>query len=290
VRVAGVLNPRALGQTAWLVRLRCRPDGTPRVAAALAQREDVSWVTINSGGAEVQFSLRSRSERDSEDLLVHRLPRTAQVLDVAASVIMRRYGANDWQGVRDALTDAQVRALGGPSKPLDAPGTPVELEPGDNALLDLLVRDGRASYTELARAAGTSAGRVMRRVEALETAGALYFDVDIADAAVGPFAAASLWLQVPPACLEPVGVALGGHEEAQFVAAISGDDNLVAEIGATSMDGLHEYLTTKLAAIEGITRYKITPTQRSVKQAGALTVGDRLSAPPPRRVRAAAQA
>jgi DNA-binding Lrp family transcriptional regulator len=277
VRVVGVVNPTALGQASWMVRLRCRPDGTARVAEALAQRDDVAWVTINSGGSEVQFSLRSRSERESEDLLVHRLPKTAPVLDIAASMIMRRFGGNDWPGLRDALTPAQADALRGTPKRLVAPGESIRLEPGDRDLLDLLVRDGRAGYAELARAAGASAGRVMRRVEALREAGALYFDVDLAEAAIGPAASASLWLQVPPARLEPVGLAIAGHDEALFVAAISGDDNLVVELAATSMNGLHEYLTTRLAAVEGVARYKITPTQRHVKQAGAITIGDRFS-------------
>ena len=107
LRIVGVVDPRALGQTDWMVRLRCRPDGALAVAEALARRDDVSWVTINSGGSEVVFSLRSRTEAARDDLLVQRLPKSAPVLDIAAAVILYRYvggNAADWQGLRDALT------------------------------------------------------------------------------------------------------------------------------------------------------------------------------------------
>ncbi len=64
-------------------------------------------MTINSGGSKVVFSLRSRTEAARDDLLVQRLPKSAPVLDIAAAVILYRYGggnAADWQGLRDALT------------------------------------------------------------------------------------------------------------------------------------------------------------------------------------------
>jgi DNA-binding Lrp family transcriptional regulator len=38
IRVAGVVNPGALGQSRWLVRLRCRPGSVAAIADALAKR------------------------------------------------------------------------------------------------------------------------------------------------------------------------------------------------------------------------------------------------------------
>ncbi len=277
LRVVGAVDPRALGQTDWMVRLRCRPNGALAVAEALARREDVSWVTINSGGSEVLFSLRSRTEAEREDLLIARLPKSAPVLDAEAAVILRRYigtNAADWQGLRGALAPDQVKRL--TATPRVAPQRTATLEPGDDALLDLLAQDGRTSYAVLARATRTTVGRVTRRVEALQASGVVYFDLDIAVAAMGAIAAAYLWLQVPPAQLEAVGRALAEHDEVQFAAAITGDDNLVAVATSDSLDGLYGYLTMKLAAVDGISRYAVSPVLRRVKQAGTLTIGDRL--------------
>ena len=281
VRIVGVVDTRALGQTDWMVRLRCRPDGAPAVADALARRDDVSWVTINSGGSEVLFALRSRTEADREDLLMQRLPKSAPVLDVAAAMILHRYiggGAADWQGLRGALTAGQLKRL--TATPQVVASRSTALERGDDALLGLLARDGRTSYAVLSRATGMSVGRVMRRVDALQASGVVYFDVDIAVAAVGTITAASLWLQVAPARLESVGCAIAAHDEVPFAAAISGEHNLVAALRSESLDELYSYLTTKIATIDGITRYEVSPVLRHIKQAGAINAGDRLAAPP----------
>jgi DNA-binding Lrp family transcriptional regulator len=286
LRVVGAIDPRALGQTDWMVRLRCRPDGALAVAEALAHREDVSWVTINSGGSEVTFALRSRTEADREDLLVQRLPKSAPVLDIAAAVILHRYigaDAADWSGLRDALTAEQVARL--TATPRIPPSRTVVLEPGDDILLGLLARDGRTPYAVLSRATGMSEGRVMRRVDALQASGVVYFDVDIAIGALGDVTTASLWLQVSPSRLDAAGRAIAEHDEVPFAAAITGEDNLVASVTSDSLDGLYSYLTTKIAAVDGITRYALSPVLRRIKQAGTLTAGDRLADPPPARAR-----
>ena len=287
LRIVGVVDPRALGQTDWMVRLRCRPDGALVVAEALARRDDVSWVTINSGGSEVVFSLRSRTEAARDDLLVQRLPKSAPVLDIAAAVILYRYvggNAADWQGLRDALTAGQVKRLA--ATPLVPATRSASLEPGDDALLGQLARDGRTSYAVLARATGMSVGRVMRRVDALQANGVVYFDLDIAAAATGNRAAASLWLQVSPAQLESVGRAIAAHDEVPFAAAITGEFNLVAVVTSDGLHGLYSYLTTKIATIDGITHYELSPVLRHIKQAGAINAGDRLTDPPARTPRA----
>src|ERR1700749_4148876 len=46
---------------------------------ALAERPDVSWVTVDTAGCEVTCAVRSLSSRDREHLLVQRLPQTAAV-------------------------------------------------------------------------------------------------------------------------------------------------------------------------------------------------------------------
>lgn len=292
LRVVGAVDPRGLGEIGWLVRLRCRPDGALSVADGLARREDVSWLTINSGGSEVLFALRARTQADREDLLVQRLPRSEPVLDIAAAVILYRYSGADvvaWDELRDELAPAQVKRLN--ATPRVVATRVAALEPGDDALLDLLARDGRASSTVLSRATGMSVGRVTRRIEALQRDGVLYFDVDIAVAATGTVTTAHLWLQVPPASLEAVGHAIAGHDEVQFAAAISGEDNLVASVTSGSLDELYSYLTTKVAAIDGVSRYQLSPVLRHVKQAGAMTIGDRLAeVPAARAVRTARSA
>lgn len=282
LRVTGAVDPRALGQSDWLLRVRCRPDGASQLGLALARRDDVAWVSISAGGSEVVCALHSRSQAERDDLLVQRLPHTSAVLGIAASVILHRFvGAHssDWAGVRDALEPDQVRRL--TATATVSSGKTSELEPLDHTLLDLLARDGRTSYVVLARAAGITEGQVVRRVEAMQSSGVLYFDIDLAGVALGFPTSAYLWLTVTPAQLEAVGSALAQHDEVPFAAAVSGPANLVASVTCQSLDHLYGYVTTKIAAIAGVQSLEISPVLRRIKQAGALMDGDRLANPTP---------
>ncbi len=61
----------------------------------------------------------------------------------------------------------------------------VELDGDDLAMLEVLAADGRAPFSELARAAGVDESRATRRLRALVAAGAVYFDVDISVGGAG---------------------------------------------------------------------------------------------------------
>jgi DNA-binding Lrp family transcriptional regulator len=285
LRVTGAVDPRALGHNDWLLRVRCRPGSGEQLGVALARRDDVAWVTISAGGSEVVCALRSRSQAERDDLLVERLPQTTAVLGIAASVILHRFvggKATDWAGLRDALSAEQARRLS--ATPASAEGELATLEPSDHVLLDLLGRDGRTSYAVLARAAGMSEGRVIRRLAVLQASGALYFDVDLAASALGNPTSAYLWLTVAPGHLEAAGKALADHDEVPFAAAISGPANVVASVTCRSLEHLYSYVTTKLGPLTGVQSVEISPVLRRIKQAGALVDGDRLAHPePPQR-------
>ena len=289
VRVIGAVNPRALGLHDWILRLRCRPEGTQALGTALAKREDVSWVSISAGGSEIVCALRARSQADSDDLL-GRLPATAPVLELSAVMLLNHFaGADprDWPGVHDALTIDQAKEIiaSAPAVEIDPAAAP--LDSVDGALLDMLSRDGRTSYAVLARTCGLTEARVTRRVAALQASGALYFDLDLATAALGTPLSAYLWLTVPPGRIDEVGRELASYDDVHFVAAITGATNVIASITCTGMDALYLFVTERLGALDGVRSVEVSPVLRRLKQAGAITEGDRLAAPAPLRRRAA---
>ncbi|QIS22959.1 Lrp/AsnC family transcriptional regulator [Nocardia terpenica] len=276
VRVIGAVDPRALGENDWMIRVRCRPDGAAAVAEALAGREDASWISIGAAGAEVTFSLHPRSAHERDDLLVQRLRRSAPVHDVQAAMILQRFvrhDVRDWRGRRYASGTRDSILADGDSDSA--------LHDTDRTLLELLARDGRTSYSALARATGTSIGRVTRRIAALQAGGILYFDLDIAPAATDYGCAAFLWLRVAPPHWQSVGQALADHEEASYVAAISGSFNILACLDTVSAADLFPYVNTRIAALEGIHGFELVPVLQRVKQAGARTVNGRLVPPAP---------
>lgn len=279
LRVIGIVDPRALGESDWLVRVRCRPDGTLRLAEALARRDDVAWVSLNAGGSEIACAVRSRSEQQRVELLLQRLPNAAQVLDISALVVLKHFlggAATDWLRLGDLLTKAQIRQLS-PAHPPTPPTDPVRLTAEDEPLLNLLRRDGRASYAALAKASGLTEGRVVRRLEAMRASGVVYFDLDLATGLLGFATTAYLWLTVAPARLHAVGEELATHAEVAFAAAMSGPSNLVLSVICRDLDELYEYVTTRIGTTDGVQAVEVSPMLRRIKQAGSLMDGPRIA-------------
>ncbi|MFG1610966.1 Lrp/AsnC family transcriptional regulator [Actinoplanes sp. NPDC049265] len=284
IRVTGVYDPGALGQSEWMVRLRCRPGSGAAIADALARRDDVSWVALCAGGSEVTCAVRSRTREHREDLLGHRLPRTAAVVDINAAVMLRQFlggRGHFWAALRGVLTAAEEQALGSDGTPFtEAPviaRDPVRLTAEDEKILAALAADGRAGLVDLAAAAGLTPGRASRRLHTLLSRRVVHIDVEIAAAALGYHARANLWLRVHPSAVKTVGRALADDPAIAFVAAISGPSNIHAVAHCRDLDELFEVTSDRIGSLPGLHSMEVSPLLHHVKQAGTLLYGDRLA-------------
>ncbi|WP_234356783.1 Lrp/AsnC family transcriptional regulator [Streptomyces sp. NBRC 110028] len=286
IRVAGVVDPGALGQSKWLVRLRCRPGGVTAIADALARRDDVSWVALTAAGSEITCAVRSRTREQREDLLGRRLPRTASVIDINASAMLRQFvggRGHYWAALRGTLTPEQESMLGKGGHPFtEGPVVarePLRLTAEDEKLLDLLAADGRAGLVDLAAAAGLTPGRASRRLDALTQRRVVHIDVEIAAAALGYRTQANLWLHVHPSAVKSVGRALAREPGIAFAAAVSGPHNIHAVAHCRDLDELFEFTTDRIGSLPGLQSMEVSPLHHQVKQAGTLLSGGRLVEP-----------
>ncbi|MFI1032995.1 Lrp/AsnC family transcriptional regulator [Streptomyces sp. NPDC020951] len=266
LRVVGRLDESRLGRASWIVRLRCTPDAAERLANALARRPDTFYVELISGGTEVLCAMKPRSRHDRDELLLERLRRTPGLVSVSAHCLLHKFygGPLGRLDKIQALDPDEAAALRPPkSEPDDAS---VHLDADDEALVDLLQRDGRATFSELQSATGQSESVVKRRVERLLSSGALYFDVQHDSAWLGLAVGAMLWLTVAPSALAEVGQALAEHREVDFAGAITGQANVVASVVAADTGELYRYLSEKIGALQGVQAVETTLTLRQVKQ------------------------
>lgn len=271
LRVLGLTDPLRLGDSPWIVRVRCTPDAAASIGEAMARRTDTSWVSLSSGGTEISCSMRTRGPGLEEPLLLQKLPRTPQVVDVSAHCLLHVYFGQDLSAINKSgpLTAAQVAALTPPAVPeAAADAAPVTLDDGDRQLLDLLARDGRAAPAELAAATGLSTSTVRRRIAELRTAGVLYFDVEYHPDVLHRDFRAALWLEIDPARLAEAGAVLAGHPEVAFAAAVTGTANLYASIAVTSAQLFYRYLTESVAALPGLRHTATAPIHRTLKGPG----------------------
>ncbi len=279
LHVIATVSPTALGESDWILRIRSRPEATLDLGRALRQRPDIAWVSVNAGGSELVCAVRSHSQEERERLLIDRLPRSSAVLDLTASVILRHFvggSASDWLGVREVLTAEQEGLLRQEIPRRSRPQGIHTLERSDYDMLEVLARDGRAPFSALARAAGTTEARATRRLTALMRAGVVYLDIDLAGAALGFPTYAYLWISVAPARLDAACRIIAGHGEAPFVAAISGRTNVVVSVTCRSLDDLYRYVTERVGPIEGVQSIEVSPVLRRLKQAGTFVDEGRL--------------
>lgn len=265
LRVAGLPDPQAAGRSLWLVRLTAAPQAARDLAGALSRRPDTSWIKLASGGTEI-MSIVHTTPSDGNTLLLHDIPRTAGITSVSAHYLLHLYvgGPTAWRGRAKSLSPSQEAALSDPRP--DRSGVRA-LGADDAKLLKALGEDGRATLADLAVRTGWAAATVARRLEELQSTGAIFFDVDVDPGALGVTTSAMLWLSVPPAHVESVAQALAEHDELAFVAATTGRTNLVAHALCASPDALHTYLTQRLGAIEHITALETVPILRTLKAA-----------------------
>jgi DNA-binding Lrp family transcriptional regulator len=283
MRVVGLVDPAVHGQAQWVARIRSRPDRVGPLADALAKRGDIAYANLASGGSEIICMIRSPVETERDDVLLRQLPRSASVLDVGIDLVLHTFGetgTSEWTGYGGGLTPDQVRQLTG-----DGPPSPAgSLQPptdDDAPLLAALAEDGRTTHTRLAELTGWSHARVARRLEALETSGTLFYDVDLLPERLGHALNATLWLRVAPARIEQAGEELARHAEVAFAGAISGRHNLMATVICRDAEDFYRYLTTRVAAVDGIDAYEVSIRVRRLKQAASLIFHGRLVHPTP---------
>ncbi|MET0132759.1 MAG: Lrp/AsnC family transcriptional regulator [Kibdelosporangium sp.] len=263
-RVVGHSYAYRVGDVRWYMRLRCTPDAVLPIANALAKRPDTFWVHVVSGGTEINCVTQARSSDDSDELLLQKLPRTPQILDVTAHNLLHTFfgGEVEHPGLIDSLTHPQAEAL---RPPRCTPRT-VTLDDADHRMIDALGEDGRAGYATLAAASGWSESTVKRRLDYLRHAGVVYYDVDVDTKSLGFLSEARLWMSVLPSQLVAVGEALAKHPEVAFAAAVTGPTNLVASVVCKDIRALYSYLTERIGALTAIRQIETAPIIRTVKR------------------------
>jgi len=278
VRVTALPEPTHQPNTAsWTLRIGCRPGSAAGLADALARRSDTAWVSIGAGGAEVSCQANIDDTRGMTDGLLYHLPRASSVLTFSAHQMLHRFagrGEIDWIARGTPLSDEQQKALSEGNR--EPTGGDARITPDDHRLLSALSRDGRASWATLAEASGLTQRQAANRIAELTGSGAVFFHVDTAHEVIGLRSVAALWFTVAPADLAAVGAQLADHVEIAFAGATTGPTNIMASALCASPAELYRYITTKVAAIEGVRTVETVPQLARVKQAFFLLENGRL--------------
>lgn len=218
VVVRGVVHPAVLGRGA-LAHVSVMVDGAAApLAAALAQRDDIAFLSLTSGAYGLIAEVRVGSIRQIDGVVAE--------LRAAPGVV----------GIETLTYIEVLRDVVGPIGEVS-----VHVDDVDLALLRALQRDGRASYVDLAEAVGLSPAGARRRVVRLLESQVVRVGAVVRHSGRDRQSALGLGIRLN-GIGDDVIAALAGMRSVIFVARTLGRYDLLATVRAFSAAQLIEIL------------------------------------------------
>jgi hypothetical protein len=111
--VRGLVEPARAGKTQWIIRVRALPAITAKIADALAQRPDTSWVSVTTSGGEVLCVVDAPGQLDHPAPWLRDVPARSGVRSVDAFCVLHEFfgGTASLINKHQALSDEQIDAL-----------------------------------------------------------------------------------------------------------------------------------------------------------------------------------
>ncbi len=125
----------------------------------------------------------------------------------------------------------------------------------DKKIIEILQKNARTPYTQIAKEIGLSEGAIRKRIDSLEKKGIIKKYVAVVDPKkMGYNSITLLGLDAEPTKLLDVANKIAKIEEARNVYLSTGDHMIMAEIWVKDGKELSDILANKIAKIEGVKR------------------------------------
>lgn len=224
-------GPRRMPVAAF-IEFSCEPGRVLEVADRVAVDDRVASLDLTAGRRDLLATLFARTEDALADHVLSELGALPGVRSMQTHVLDRimRIGS-DWSlGTLSAEQRARI--------PMPRPpraGSAKRVDPAlADALVELLRRDGRASFAELGAALGISAQRAADAVARLRRSGDVVLRVDVALRQSNWPVAAWYFIQAPAGTVIGSSAALADLDAVQVAASVTGPYPLIVAAGATS--------------------------------------------------------
>ncbi|MCD6371962.1 MAG: Lrp/AsnC family transcriptional regulator [Thermococcus sp.] len=129
------------------------------------------------------------------------------------------------------------------------------LDERDRIIIEMLTKDARTPFTEIAKVLGISETAVRKRVKALEEAGVIkQYTVVIDPSKLGYNLVSLTGVDTMPEKIFEVAAKLKEFDFVRSVYLTSGDHMIMAEIWAKDGEDLSDIISNKIGKIEGVTK------------------------------------
>lgn len=235
-----------------LVQISCKAGVATEVAQELAKRVDVRFAALVTGSFDVVIELIVRSQAELARVLLTEIDRIPGIWSTTTESVLSHYKlARVW--LHGTLSDAAAAALAAERGVVEQ-GLPRPLDEREQALVDLLYEDARASFTVMAQRLGTSESGVRRRLDALVREGRVRFSTIVDPELLGYTAPTMYWLQVDLCHVEEAARTLAAQPDVRYVAATAGYSDITIEAVLRDQHDLHRFNTQVLGALRGLHR------------------------------------
>ncbi|MEU1880716.1 Lrp/AsnC family transcriptional regulator [Streptosporangium sp. NPDC020072] len=251
------------------VRVSTEPGSVDATARVLAARPDVRGVFAITGAADLWCELVASGEgplRNLHGILADEIPAVPGVRATEAQVVLRTFTTvADWHApLLSEQECAAVEALGVPLL-AELPDR-VDFGGVDRQVAEMLVRDGRMSYTQIADELGISVPTARRKVTSLLEQQMVHLRVEAEPALLGLRVEAQLGLEVRPAGLDEVGRALARHPGVRYCAAIAGSHDLLVEVCLAHEADLYRFVTRVVGGLTDVVDVDMAFITRAYKR------------------------
>lgn len=145
------------------------------------------------------------------------------------------------------------------------PEAPDGLSPTDEAIIRLLVQDGRVSAAEIGRQIGVSPRTVRHRIEQLRQRDIIRVVTFVNPRALGYTITADIFCEVDMTQIEAVAQRVMRFPQVSYVACSIGDQDLSLQAYFQSTGELYSFTTQKLAQIPGIRKIRTVVVPKVLK-------------------------
>lgn len=239
VRVIGRTLPGFDGAVAWLARIFGSPEPLGLLSTELSALQTTRWVRLSRDRGELFCGIVAAPE--AADDLLQRLRSTVPHRDLRLHHMLQVWGL-----------------------PADAEQAPGQLDAIDRALLEIYAEDGRASAANVASHLSLDPATVTRRRHRLIDAGILFFEADVHPDIFSETGNFNVWLRVEPGMIAELGSELVRREQTQYVAAVSGAEQMFANIALPRPQDVIGFLDS--LGDRGIVGLEIVPMGRTLKR------------------------
>lgn len=266
IQVVAIADPVRCGFGYWvLLQVKCEVGEVSRVAHDLAERSDVRYLAMVTGPFDIVVEMIVPSQRYLARVLLQELPKIGGIKETTTRTVLRNFKmAYDWS--RDLLANSAEELEQYDQVP-DTSSMRCVLDEVDLRLYELLLEDGRRSYSELASVAEISESLARRRVGSLWERGCIRFATLVEPSLLGYEAECVCFIRVDLSQLEEIAETLAVRREVRYLSATIDYSDLIGEVILPSQDDLYEFCTEMLGGLAGIREVNVNLKLQTIKQA-----------------------